>query len=124
MKKNLKLISLPLLFASSAACSIASAHENVSFDPGDKSYETKICIAAAENNLLKYKRAIDSLSPRKNRAVLNRVVAEKLKCNGMSVGEFALTNRADKTAQYIAYYTNDVELKRLASRIEPIREEG
>jgi len=84
-----------------------------SFDAGDDRIETQICIAAAENNLGKYKRTVEKLSKRRN---IHSIVANKLSCNNESIADFAYTFNADKTANFLANYSkHKITIKREVS---------
>lgn len=93
--KNLK----KLLLATAATVALPLSAAQYVFVPGNGSLETKICIAAAENNLAKYKHKVRLLSTQK--APTYRVVANNLRCNEKSLAKFAMTYDAEKTAAFI-----------------------
>ena len=75
----------------------------VEFSAADDRTETKICVAAAANNLYQYKQKVESLSHRKN---IHSIVANKLSCNGQPILKFAAAYNADDTAEFISKYSN------------------
>jgi len=111
--KNAKILILAI--AATAALPLSAAEKK--FVATDDSIETKICIAAAKNNLRQYKRTVDSLSHRKS---IQRKVANKLLCNDENVYGFAKRYQADKVAGYLSRYVkHEVTVKReLSDRIQ------
>ena len=99
MFKQTKLvISLFFIFSSGL-----SAHQRT-YEKTDESFETKICVVAAKNNLSKYKRIVKRYSSRKIVVSLHRTLARKLKCNDQTLHEFAVSQNAKKTAKYISRF--------------------
>jgi len=93
-----------LLFAVVAIVALPVSAAQYVFVPGNDSLETKICIAAAENNLMRYKHKVRLLSTKKTPTY--RVVANTLRCNDTSLAKFALKYDADKTAAFIGRYVD------------------
>jgi len=75
------------------------------FETSDNLLESKICLSIAKNNLFKYRHGVASLSSTRNASQLNRVVLNKLKCNGLSVKDFANKYNADRIIKYIAKFS-------------------
>lgn len=110
--KNLK----PFLLASLAVAVLPLSAAQYVFVPGNDRLETKVCIAAAENNLSKYKSRVRLLSNQKKPQY--RVVARKLTCNDQNLASFARQYNADETASFISRYSNhEVIIRREISHI-------
>ena len=94
--KNLKT----LLLATAATVALPLSAAQYVFVPGNDRLETKICIAVAENNLIKYKHKVRLLSTKRRPDY--DVVANTLQCNDQSLASFALKYEADRTAAFIS----------------------
>ena len=104
--KNVKT----LLIAIAATTALPLSAAQYVFVAGNDSLETKVCIAAAENDLGKYKKATRALSLNKS---IHKTVANDLSCNDQSLVGFARRYNADKTAKFVGRYTkHDVIIKR------------
>jgi len=96
-----KLNTLLVGFVAAAVLPLSAAQYE--FEAGDSSLETKICVAAAGNNLSQYKNAVDNLSSRHS---IHRIVANKLTCNKMPIASFARMYDADNTVNFLAKYSD------------------
>ncbi len=107
-----------LLLAVVAAAALPLSAAQYVFIPGNSSIETRLCIAAAENNLGKYKRTARLLSSRKT---VHQMVAKKLSCNEQSIGSFAQLYDADRTAAFIGKYSkHEVIIRREISDVSDV----
>ncbi len=97
--KNLKT----LLLAIAATTALPLSAAQYVFVPGNTSVETKICIAAAEDNLSKYKSMHRLLSSKRS---VYSIVANQLKCNDENVASFAKHYDANRTANFINRFTD------------------
>lgn len=105
----MKKIKYLLLSAIAASALPLSAAQYV-FVPGNDRIETQICIAAAENNLHKFKSKSLALS---RNAGIYRTVAKKLTCNNKTVADFAFKYDANKTVKFLDRYSeHDVKIRR------------
>lgn len=87
-----------LCSVSMAAMTLCSGYANAGSFYGNM-YEKeliKICKAAKENKLVKLKREV------RNVGISYRRLQSKLKCNGVTLMDFAIDNNAQDTALYIA----------------------
>lgn len=98
--KNLKTMML----ATVATLAFPLSAAQYVFVAGNDSLETKVCIAAAENNLTKYKKKVSLLSTK--RTPTYRLIANTLRCNDKNVANFASHYGANKTAAFIGRYTD------------------
>lgn len=97
----MKFVKTALLTSALLISSTASAG-NHTFVAGDASVETKLCLAAVNNNLAKYRKQVKSFAKdTKITALKHRVVANNLKCNDEKVAIFANNYGADKTSEFI-----------------------
>ena len=106
--KHLKLlILLPILLF----CSINTYATEYQFVAGDRSLETKMCIAAVTNNVKKLKRliAFETYYGVKD-------IARAVFCNDLIIANFAYEYQANDTLAYLDRYTPKKE-KRLRTRI-------
>lgn len=109
--KNIKT----LLVAIAAAAALPLSAANYVFIAGNDTTETKLCIAAAEDNLKRYKKTARALSMKKS---IHRTLAEKLDCNDQSVLAFAQEYDAHSTAGFISRYSKEqVIIKREVSEV-------
>jgi hypothetical protein len=69
-----------------------------------------VCEAIKSDNRIKLKKAVEATN------VSYKHLAKGLVCNGMSPVQFALANKADKTAHYLASRSNNDFLPMLAKR--------
>ncbi len=110
--KNLKTLMLTIVATTALPLSAAQ----YVFIPGDNSHGTKICIAAAENNLPKYKRKVNLATV--SRIPEYRTIANTLRCNDQSLASFAMQYEANKTAAFINRYSqHEVIIRRELSDI-------
>ncbi|MGK0306223.1 MAG: hypothetical protein ACI8UG_001974 [Gammaproteobacteria bacterium] len=65
-------------------------------DKGTEAHLVKICEAIKSNNTLKVHRAI------KNSGIRARIISEGLVCNGYDPVTFAIVNKAQSTAKFMA----------------------
>ncbi|AGH46360.1 DUF3718 domain-containing protein [Paraglaciecola psychrophila] len=65
-------------------------------DKGTEAHLVKICEAIKNNNTLKVHRAI------KNSGIRARIISEGLVCNGYDPVTFAIVNKAQSTAKFMA----------------------
>jgi hypothetical protein len=108
--KNLKSITLAIV----ATVALPLSATQYVFVPGDNSLGTKICIAAAENNLPKYKRQVRLTSVKK--VPDYRIIANTLTCNDQNLARFAMQYQANKTAAFINRYSeHEVIIRREVS---------
>ncbi len=105
----MKKIKYLLLSAIAASALPLSAAQYV-FVPGNDRIETQICIAAAENNLSKFKNKAQALS---RNAGIYRKVANNLTCNDKSLADFAFQYDANKTVKFLDRYSkHNVKIRR------------
>lgn len=93
-----------LIFIASTLTLAANASET-KFVAGDKTLETQICVAAVQNNILKYRQSVRKISnfqplPRHN----HKIIANRLTCNDQNIASFARSFGAEDTARYISRY--------------------
>jgi len=91
-----------LLLAACVTTALPLSAAQYVFVAGNDSMETKLCIAAAENNLKKYKKTARAFSLNKS---VHQVVANKLSCNDQNLASFAWKYGAADTAGFIGRYT-------------------
>lgn len=97
MKKGIAIIGLGLsVFTFSASAAISPTMETSLI---------AVCKAATKDNVIQFNRTL------KQHRINKKLIFPKLVCNGQSLHDFALAHSANKVAQKIANYTNDMELK-------------
>jgi len=107
-----------LLLTSIAAIVLPSTAAQYVFVAGNNSLETRACIAAAENKLLKFKRTAKLVAPRGNSF---RKVVNLLKCNDKSLADFTYQYDADKTLKFIDRFSkHDVLIRREVSEVKRV----
>ena len=109
----MKFVKFGLLSVAAALSFSANAGDFL-FKAGDQTTETKICIAAAENNLKQYRDTVKKLSVQTPMRVKNNIaVANGLKCNQDDIAVFARKYGANDTAAHISrYLTRNVSIRR------------
>lgn len=97
-----KFIPISALIMSLSFVSGAQA-SNVSFEAGDNSAETKLCILAASNNLAATKHYISRIARSEGLRKGNQVafLTKNLTCNDTDIVKFAATYNAGKTFKYL-----------------------
>jgi hypothetical protein len=99
-----------LLLATIAASALPISAAQYKFIPANDRVETKICIAAAENNLAKFKSQAMALS--RNVGVY-RTIAKKLTCNDKTIADFAYQYDANKTLKFLDRFSqHSVDIRR------------
>ncbi|WNC69373.1 DUF3718 domain-containing protein [Thalassotalea nanhaiensis] len=91
-------LSILALLIGATPVTLASQYK---FVATDKDPNTKICIAAAENNLLRYMRLV------KHHGFTYQVIADHLKCNEQNIADFAYSFSSTRTAKFIDAYRKD-----------------
>lgn len=114
--KKMKYLLLTMVAVSSLPL---SATQYV-FVPSNDRIETQICIAAAENNLSKFKNKVLALSRKPS---IYRAVARKLTCNNQSIADFAFKYDANKTVKFLDRHSqHDVKIRREISAAKKLFE--
>ena len=96
---------------------------NYVFVAGNDNLDTKLCIAASQDNLSKYKRVARTLSPNRleHRMLSHKIhkdLAANLQCNNQSVLAFARQYQADKSAKFLSGYSeHEVLINREVSQV-------
>ncbi|MBV1911670.1 MAG: DUF3718 domain-containing protein [Kangiellaceae bacterium] len=99
-----------LLLSTLAAATLPLSAAQYVFIAGDDSVETRLCIAAAENKVMKFKNTARLVSSSKS---INRKIARKLKCNDQTIADFAYQYDAYRTVKYLdRYLDHDVQIRR------------
>jgi len=83
---------------------------NTIFVAGNSHLESKLCIAAAQDNLGKYKRVARVLSPNRleHRLLAHKIhrhLTESLNCNGQDVVAFSKRYKADRMSKFLSRYS-------------------
>jgi len=120
--KNIKksLAGLALLVA------LPLGATNYVFIAGNNNLDTKLCIAASQDNLSKYKRIARALSPNRleHRMLSHKIhthLAANLQCNNQSVLAFARQYDADRTSSFLTRYSeHEVLINREISQLSPV----
>ncbi|TQV87811.1 DUF3718 domain-containing protein [Aliikangiella coralliicola] len=103
-EKMMKLVKLALASVA-AVMSLSASATNYVFVAGNDTAETRICVAAVQNDLLSYRQEVKKFtgaSPNSNRQ--HTLIANKLNCNDKNVALFARKYGAEKTANFITRY--------------------
>ncbi len=109
-----------LLIASLALSALPLSAAQYKFVPANNTIETHLCIAAAENNLSKFKNKAMALS---RSAGVYRVITRKLTCNDKSIADFAFTYDANKTVEFLdRFRKHDVQVRREISEHKKLRD--
>lgn len=96
---------LKITFVIISSSSFSALSHDKTFETSDRFLESKICLSVAENNLFKYRSRVASLRSTRNTIRLHRMVLDKLKCNGLSVEDFANKYNSKKIIKYIARFS-------------------
>ncbi|WOH37237.1 DUF3718 domain-containing protein [Thalassotalea fonticola] len=106
--KFTKLSIIALLIGISPA-TFASQYKFVASDDHPL---TKVCVAAVQDNLLRYTRTV------KNNGFTYQVIANHLKCNEQNIADFAYSYNSLRTAKFInAYKKNPVSFTEIAQYV-------
>ena len=96
---------LPLLVLSSVFINphALASDSNVTFQAGDNSLATKICVAAAQNDLKSTKKQIDLILPGTNisKNGKTKLMTRNNRCNGMNIVAFTAKYQANDTFEYL-----------------------
>lgn len=113
---NIRQIITALVLTNIAFFTTAEGSTKYQFKAADNSLDTRMCVAAANNNLIRLKQAA-------RMADLGiKGITRKLACNNRDITHFAATYGADKTTKYLSkkapkkYKVNlgDVEITEIA----------
>jgi hypothetical protein len=85
-------------------CSINTYAAEFEFVAGDNTHETKICIAAVNDNTQVMVSKLKMMSIKT--ALRYRSMLNIIQCNGQFIGNFAKKYHAENTSAYLAKYTN------------------
>ena len=101
-------MKLLVLLVITSALSFSASADNHTFTIANSSDETKLCFYAASNNLKAYKKTLKHYGYDELGSGINsdRLVAEKIYCNGMNIGLFASAYGANLTTKYISRYSS------------------
>jgi len=119
-----------LLFAvvvlSAAVSASAGSANGKTYKAQDNSIETGICVAAASASIVGMNQAVDRILPSKFLRVKYEMVANKLKCNGINVIDFAAKAGNNKVATKLrSYRTKHIEVRDIAATsIAPLNLSG
>jgi hypothetical protein len=105
MESDMKHLKLLLVLLTLAFSQFIGAEELI-VAPGNSSLETKICMAAFNNDLSKLKSTISKVAPEAAgyRGWKLRSVARKYKCNNTNIVKFARRFDATNTVNLLAKY--------------------
>lgn len=93
-----------LLLSAVATTSFAASGTPYTFVAGDNSVETKICIAAVQNDVDNYKNTVKLIPVTRQRVNIHEIVANKLSCNDQDIFRFAQQFSANNTTAYISQF--------------------
>lgn len=93
----MKLLTIALVSALTLGTATANA-ATYKFVAGNNSTPTQLCVAAGNNNLMKYRSNI------KDTALTEQYAANKITCNGYNIATFANKYNAMRTAKHINKY--------------------
>ncbi|MDG1732620.1 MAG: hypothetical protein P8H39_06545 [Thalassotalea sp.] len=98
--KYLQLLVLSSVFINSHAL---ASDSNVTFQAGDNSLATKICVAAAQNDLSTTMKRIDLVLPgsKVSDNKKAKLVTRNNRCNGMNIVAFTAKYQANDTFDYL-----------------------
>ncbi|WNC71564.1 DUF3718 domain-containing protein [Thalassotalea psychrophila] len=88
-------LSILALLIGASPVTLASQYKFVATDNNPL---TKICLAAVQDNLLRYTRVV------KNNGFTYQVIANHLKCNDQNIADFAYSYNSIRTAKFINVY--------------------
>ena len=111
-----------LLITTIAATALPLSAANYVFVAESDTLETRLCIAAAENNLKKYKNTAKLLS---RSSIIHKTLAQDLTCNDQGVANFAYQYDANKTLKFIDRFAeHDIEIRREISQLKEANKES